>query len=303
MANKQDITRFIGKTPMVKLNNAEGASCCNLYAKLEMFNPLSSVKDRPAFYMIKDAEEKGLIKKGGTIIEPTSGNMGIGLAYIGKLRGYKVILTMPETMSVERRKLLALLGAELVLTPGADGMGGAVAKAKELVAANPGSFMPNQFVNPANAKAHFETTGPEIWSELKGKVDFIVAGVGTGGTITGTGEFLKSKNPSVKVIAVQPATSPVLTGGKAGPHKIQGIGANFVPALLNTKILDEIIDITDNEAFEGAKILREREGIFCGISAGAAYKAAAKLAARAENKGKNIVFIIPDTGERYLSML
>lgn len=301
--NTNDITRFIGNTPMLKLNNVEGSACCCLYAKLEMFNPLSSVKDRPAFFMIKDAEEKGLLKKGGIIVEPTSGNMGIALAYIGKLRGYKVILTMPETMSMERRKMLALLGAELVLTPGPAGMGGAVAKAQEITSQTPGSFMPNQFQNPANAKAHFETTGPEIWQALDGKVDFFVAGIGTGGTITGAGEFLKSKNPSVKVIGVQPSASPVLTGGAAGPHKIQGIGAGFVPKLLKTEILDEIINIDDAEAFEGAQMLRSHEGIFCGISAGAAYKAAAKLAAGAENKGKNIAVILPDTGERYLSML
>ncbi len=297
-----DITRCIGNTPLVKLNNVEGASCCGLYAKLEMFNPLSSVKDRAAFYMIKDAEEKGLLKSGAIIVEPTSGNTGIALAYIGKLKGYKVILTMPETMSIERRKLLELLGAHLVLTPGPLGMKGAVAKAEEILKETDGAFMPNQFANPANARAHFETTGPEIWAALDGKIDIFVAGVGTGGSITGGGGYLKSKNPSVKLIAVQPAASPVLTGGAAGPHKIQGIGAGFVPKLLKTELIDEIIDITDAEAFDGAQLLRSQEGLFCGISAGAAYKAAAKLAARAENKGKNIVVIFPDTGERYLSM-
>ena len=302
MTINNNITRFIGNTPLVKLNNVEGASCCSLYAKLEMFNPLSSVKDRAAFYMIKDAEEKGILKSGSVIIEPTSGNTGIALAYIGKLKGYKVILTMPETMSLERRKLLELLGAQLVLTPGPLGMKGAVAKAEELLKETPDAFMPNQFANSANARAHFETTGPELWTALEGKIDIFVAGVGTGGTITGAGEYFKSKNPSIKLVAVQPSASPVLTGGAPGPHKIQGIGPGFVPKLLKTELIDEIIDITDTEAFEGAKMLRMQEGIFCGISCGAAYKAAAKLAARAENKGKNIVVILPDTGERYLSM-
>lgn len=297
-----DITHCIGNTPLVKLNNVEGASCCGLYAKLEMFNPLSSVKDRAAFYMIKDAQEKGLLKNGSTIVEPTSGNTGIALAYIGKLKGYKVILTMPETMSIERRKLLELLGAQLVLTPGPLGMKGAVAKAEEILKETPDAFMPDQFSNPANARAHFETTGPELWAALEGKIDIFVAGVGTGGTITGAGGYLKTKNPSIKLVAVQPAASPVLTGGTAGPHKIQGIGAGFVPKLLKTELIDEIINITDAEAFDGAQILRGKEGLFCGISAGAAYKAAAQIAARAENKGKNIVVVLPDTGERYLSM-
>lgn len=297
-----DITHCIGNTPLVKINNVEGSSCCGLYAKLEMFNPLSSVKDRAAFYMIKDAQEKGLLKSGSTIVEPTSGNTGISLAYIGKLKGYKVILTMPETMSVERRKLLELLGAQLVLTPGPLGMKGAVAKAEEILKETPDAFMPDQFSNPANARAHFETTGPELWSALEGKIDIFVAGVGTGGTITGAGGYLKAKNPSVKLVAVQPAASPVLTGGAPGPHKIQGIGAGFVPKLLKTELIDEIINITDAEAFDGAQMLRGKEGLFCGISAGAAYKAAAQIAARAENKGKNIVVVLPDTGERYLSM-
>lgn len=297
------ITDLIGGTPLLELTNYEKANELNakIYAKLEYFNPAGSVKDRIAKAMLDDAEEKGLLKPGAVIIEPTSGNTGIGLASVAASRGYKVILTMPETMSVERRNLLKAYGAELVLTEGAKGMPGAIAKAKELAEQTPNSYIPSQFTNPANPAVHLKTTGPEIWADTDGKVDIFVAGVGTGGTLSGVGAYLKSQNPNVKVVAVEPATSPVLSGGKAGPHKIQGIGAGFVPDTLNTDIYDEILPVQNEDAFATGRALARSEGVLAGISSGAAVFAAAQLAKRPENAGKVIVALLPDTGERYLS--
>ncbi len=297
------ITDLIGGTPILKLNNyiALNELPANIYAKLEYFNPAGSVKDRIAKAMIDDAEAKGALKPGAVIIEPTSGNTGIGLAAVAASKGYRIILTMPETMSVERRNLLKAYGAELVLTDGAKGMKGAIAKAEELAQQIEGGFIPSQFTNSANPTAHFNTTGPEIWEDTDGKVDIFVAGVGTGGTISGVGKYLKSKNPNVKVVAVEPASSPVLSKGVAGPHKIQGIGAGFVPETLDTKIYDEIIAVENEDAFATGKTLARKEGLLVGISSGAAVYAATQLAKRPENKGKNIVVLLPDTGDRYLS--
>ena len=295
--------QLIGKTPLLELTHIEKAHDlkAKILAKLEYFNPAGSVKDRIAKAMIDDAEQKGLLREGSVIIEPTSGNTGIGLASVAAARGYRIIIVMPETMSVERRQLMKAYGAELVLTEGAKGMKGAIAKADELAKEIPNSFVPGQFVNPANPRAHFETTGPEIWEDTDGKVDYFVAGVGTGGTITGTGEFLKSKNPAVKVVAVEPKTSAVLSTGVAGPHKIQGIGAGFVPDVLDAKVYDEIIPVDNDDAFQTGKEFGRREGVLVGISSGAAVWAAIELAKRPENKGKTIVVLLPDTGDRYLS--
>lgn len=297
------ITDLIGGTPLLKLNAYidDEAPEATVLGKLEYFNPAGSVKDRIAKRMIDDAEAAGVLKPGAVIIEPTSGNTGIGLASVAASRGYRVILTMPETMSVERRNLLKAYGAELVLTDGTQGMKGAIAKAEELAAQTPGSFIPSQFTNPSNPKAHIATTGPEIWSDTDGKVDIFVAGVGTGGTLSGVGEYLKSKNPKVKLVAVEPAGSPVLSKGTAGPHKIQGIGAGFVPETLNTEIYDEIIPVENDDAFAMGKRLARKAGVLVGISSGAAVYAARELAKRPENKGKVIVALLPDTGERYLS--
>ena len=295
--------QLIGNTPLLELTHLEEAYGLKaaILAKLEYLNPAGSVKDRIAKAMIDDAEQKGLLKKGSVIIEPTSGNTGIGLASVAAARGYRIIIVMPETMSVERRQLMKAYGAELVLTEGAKGMKGAIAKADELAKEIPNSFVPGQFVNPANPKAHFETTGTEIWDDTDGKVDIFVAGVGTGGTITGTGKFLKSKNPNVKVVAVEPKTSAVLSTGVAGPHKIQGIGAGFVPEVLDTKVYDEIIAVDNDDAFKTGKEFGRREGVLVGISSGAAIWAAIELAKRPENEGKTIVVLLPDTGDRYLS--
>ena len=295
--------QLIGKTPLLELTHIEKDNKLNakIYAKLEYFNPAGSVKDRIAKSMIDDAEASGKLKAGSVIIEPTSGNTGIGLAAVAAARVYRIIIVMPETMSVERRQLMKAYGAELVLTEGAKGMKGAIAKAEELAKEIPDSFLPGQFVNPANPKAHFETTGPEIWEDTDGEVDIFVAGVGTGGTITGTGEYLKAKKPAVKVVAVEPAASAVLSTGVAGSHKIQGIGAGFVPEVLNTKIYDEIITVSNEDAFATGKLIGRSEGVLVGISSGAAVWAAIELAKRPENAGKKIVVLLPDTGDRYLS--
>ena len=295
--------QLIGKTPLLELTHIEKKFDlkAKILAKLEYFNPAGSVKDRVARAMIDDAEASGKLKPGSVIIEPTSGNTGIGLASVAAARGYRIIIVMPETMSVERRQLMKAYGAELVLSDGAKGMKGAIAKADELAKETPNSFIPGQFVNPANPKAHFETTGPEIWEDTDGKVDYFVAGVGTGGTITGVGEFLKSKDASVKVVAVEPKTSAVLSTGVAGPHKIQGIGAGFVPDVLDTKVYDEIIPVENEDAFAAGKLVGRSEGVLVGISSGAALWAAIEVAKRPENAGKNIVVLLPDTGDRYLS--
>ena len=295
--------QLIGHTPLLELTHIEKEQnlSAHLIAKLEYFNPAGSVKDRIAKKMIDDAEAKGLLKEGSVIIEPTSGNTGIGLAAVAAAKGYRIIIVMPETMSVERRQLMKAYGAELVLSEGAKGMKGAIAKAEEIAAQTPGSFIPGQFVNPANPKAHYETTGPEIWEDTDGQVDIFVAGVGTGGTLTGTGKFLKEQNPNVKVVAVEPASSPVLSKGVAGAHKIQGIGAGFVPEVLDTKIYDEIITVENDDAFATGKLVGHSEGVLVGISSGAAVWAGIQLAKRPENKGKTIVVLLPDTGDRYLS--
>ena len=300
----ESATELIGHTPLLKVNNYAkevGVTDVTLLAKLEYFNPAGSVKDRIALAMIEDAEKKGQLKHGATIIEPTSGNTGIGLASVAAAKGYRTILTLPETMSVERRNLLKAYGAELVLTEGAKGMKGAIAKAEEPQKEIPGAVILGQFDNPANPAAHAATTGPEIWEDTEGKVDIFVAGVGTGGTVTGIGTYLKSKNPNVQVVAVEPADSPVLSGGKPGPHKLQGIGAGFVPSILNTQIYDEVFTVTTDEAFETGRQIAHKEGILVGITSGAALYAAAQLAKRPENKGKTIVALLPDSGDRYLS--
>jgi cysteine synthase A len=296
-----DITRAVGLSPLVRLNNLSRESGVELLAKVESFNPLGSIKDRVAVAMIEDAEASGSLAPGGTIIEPTSGNTGIGLAFVSASRGYRLILTMPESMSIERRKLLVHLGAELVLTPAAEGMKGAIARAVALQEQTPGSWMPNQFANPANPAMHRRSTGPEIWQQSGGRIDAFVAGVGTGGTISGAGGYLKEQNPQLRVVAVEPAASPVLSGGSPGPHKIQGIGAGFIPGNFEAAVVDEILTVSNEAAIEQARMLARCEGILCGISGGAALAGALQLAARPEYQGKRIVFILPDTGERYLS--
>ena len=296
----EKITDLIGNTPLVRINKLNDSEAV-VYAKVESFNPLSSVKDRVALNMVESAEKDGKLRKGSVIIEPTSGNTGVGLAYVAAVKGYRVILTMPETMSVERRKLLAALGAELVLTDGKAGMKGAIEKANEIAAQTPGSFIPQQFENPANPEAHIQTTGPEIWKDTEGKVDIFVSAAGTGGTVTGVGTFLKSKNPNVQIVAVEPDTSAVLSGKPAGPHKIQGIGAGFVPKTYNPEVVDEIYLTNDVKAGNIARRAAKEEGLLVGISSGAALEAALTIAKRPENKGKTIVALLPDTGERYLS--
>ena len=295
--------QLIGKTPLLELTHLEQKEqlSAKILAKLESFNPGGSAKDRVALRMILDAEDRGLLKPGATIIEPTSGNTGIGLASVAAARGYRVIIVMPDSMSMERQILMGAFGAELVLTPGAEGMSGSIAKADELAKEIPGSFIPDQFANPANARAHYETTGPEIWADTEGKADIFVATVGTGGTITGTGKYLKERNPAIKIVAVEPAESPLLSGGKAGPHGIQGIGANFIPKVLDTGIYDEVITVTTEESYAMGRTLGRTEGILCGISSGAALHAALSLAKQPENAGKTIVVLLPDTGDRYLS--
>ena len=300
---KKSITELIGNTPLLELSGygREMDLPARLLAKLEYLNPAGSVKDRAALSMIKDAESSGRLKPGGTIIEPTSGNTGIGLAAVAVPRGYRVVLTMPETMSVERRQLLSAYGAELVLTDGAKGMAGAIEKANELAASIEGSMIAGQFSNPANPRAHYETTGPEIWEDTDGKIDIFVAGVGTGGTLTGTGRYLKEKSPCVKIVAVEPADSPLLSEGRAGAHGLQGIGANFVPEALDTALIDEVVTVTENNAYEASRRLARCEGILVGISSGAALHAASEIAKRPENVGKTVVVLLPDTGDRYLS--
>lgn len=297
----QNITDLVGKTPLVKINRLVKEDAAELVAKLEFFNPAGSVKDRIALNMIEDAERKGILTKDSIIVEPTSGNTGVGLAFVAAVKGYKLILTMPESMSIERRKLLKKFGAELVLTPAAGGMKAAIAKAVEIASENPNSFIPQQFKNPANPEVHRNTTAEEIWNDTDGKVDVFVSGIGTGGTITGVGEVLKQRNPNVKIIAVEPEASPILSGGQPGPHKIQGIGAGFVPDVLNTSVYDEVIKVSNEDAIEIAHLAATQEGILCGYSSGAALQAAIEVAQRAENKGKRVVVLLPDTGERYLS--
>jgi cysteine synthase A len=301
MSRYCQIDQTIGRTPLVLLNHMGGGGEVEIYAKLEFFNPLGSVKDRIAHAMISTAESEGRIGADTLLVEPTSGNTGLGLAFICAAKGYRLCLTMPETMSEERKKLLRHLGAELILTPGAQGMGGAIAKAEEILAQNPDSFMPNQFTNPANPRIHRETTAQEIWDDTGGQVDIFISGVGTGGTITGVAQFIKERNPAFKAIAVEPADSPVLSGGSKGPHKIQGIGAGFVPEVLDLSLVDDIVTVSNQAAFETARILARREGILCGISSGAAVWAALQVAARPESRGKRIVVVLPSTGERYIS--
>jgi len=301
MKYAEDMSGLIGRTPLVRMNRLRGTSGALLLAKLEFFNPSSSVKDRAAWGMLKDAEDRGLLKPGALVVEPTSGNTGIGLAWLCAMKGYRLVLTMPDTMSMERRRILHAFGAEMVLTPGAAGMAGAVARAEELLAANKNAFMPRQFSNPANPAIHERTTGAEIWEDTDGKVDVLVAGIGTGGTLTGCARALKKLSPAVRIVGVEPAASPVLSGGKAGPHRIQGIGANFVPEVLDRGLLDELVTVRDEEAGLMARRLMKEEGIMAGISSGAAMHAAAAIAAKPECSGKTIVVILPDTGERYLS--